>query len=186
MADHYRGLAQSLVELGFLFRRQGERRREVWRNRQTNQEVTFDRDEVTRSRPAADAVLAAAQTLLDNPPAVSVVEKTSAKPTASSKAGAAASPVKSSSSKKPSSQPKSASQPKPSSTQPKPSSPRKPSAKSATKVPAKSPAKPPAKLVENPAAKSVTDSTAAKSKRPRAHTPSRTAGKGAKPAPRRK
>jgi hypothetical protein len=173
MADHYRGLAQSLVELGFLFRRQGERRREVWRNRQTNQEVTFDRDEVTRSRPAADAVLAAAQTLLDNPPAVSVVEKTSAKPTASSKAGAAASSAKSSSSKKPSSQPKSASS-------------RKSSAKSVTEVPAKSPAKLPSKLMEKPAAKSVTESTAAKSKRPRAHTPSQTAGKSPKPAPRRK
>jgi hypothetical protein len=94
MADHYRGLAQSLVELGFLFKRQGERRREVWRNRQTNQEVTFDRDEVTRSRPAADAVLAAAQALIDNPPAAPVVE-TPAKPAASSKAGAAGASVKS-------------------------------------------------------------------------------------------
>lgn len=175
MADHYRGLAQSLVELGFLFRRQGERRREVWRNRQTNQEVTFDRDEVTRSRPAADAVLAAAQALLDNPPAVPVVEKTSAKPTASSKAGAAVSSVKSSSSNRPSSQPKLSSPRKPASS-------RKSSAKSVTKVPAKSPAK----LVEKPAAKSGTDSTAAKSKRARAHAPSRTAGKSPKPAPRRK
>lgn len=61
MADHYRGLAQSLVNLGFLFRRQGERRWEVWRNRRTDQEVTFDRDEVAKSRAAADAVLAAAQ-----------------------------------------------------------------------------------------------------------------------------
>lgn len=61
MADHYRGLAQSLVNLGFLFRRQGERRWEVWRNRRTDQEVSFDRDEVAKSKAAADAVLTAAQ-----------------------------------------------------------------------------------------------------------------------------
>jgi hypothetical protein len=60
MADHYRGLAQSLVNLGFLFRRQGEGRREVWRNRRTDQEVSFDRDEVAKSKAAADAVLTAA------------------------------------------------------------------------------------------------------------------------------
>lgn len=64
MADHYRTLAQSLVNIGFLFRRQGEGRREIWRNRQADQEVTFDRDEVTKSRPAAEAVLAAARALL--------------------------------------------------------------------------------------------------------------------------
>lgn len=66
MADHYRNLAQSLVNLGFLFRRQGEGRLEVWRNRQTLQEVTFDRGEVMKSRAGADAVLAAAQALLDD------------------------------------------------------------------------------------------------------------------------
>jgi hypothetical protein len=61
MADYYRTLAQSLVGLGFLFRRQGEGHREVWRNRQTDREVIFDRDEVSKSRAAADAVLTSAQ-----------------------------------------------------------------------------------------------------------------------------
>jgi hypothetical protein len=80
MADHYRGLTQSLVQLGFLFRRQGEGRWEVWRNRRTDQEVTFDRDDVTKSRAAADAVLTAAQTAPTAKPAKPAESAAAAKP----------------------------------------------------------------------------------------------------------
>ena len=45
MADHYRGLIKSLMKLGFLFKRQGERKHEIWRNRLTDQHVMFDRDD---------------------------------------------------------------------------------------------------------------------------------------------
>jgi len=38
MSDHYPTLVQSLMKLGFFFRRQGERKHEVWRNRRTDQE----------------------------------------------------------------------------------------------------------------------------------------------------
>ena len=54
MPDHYRTLVQSLMQMGFLFRRVTERKEEVWRNRLTDQEVTFDRREV-ESSPAAAA-----------------------------------------------------------------------------------------------------------------------------------
>jgi hypothetical protein len=57
MADHYRTLIQSLMQLGFFFRRLGERKQEVWRNRLTDQEVMFDRREVSGSRTTADEVL---------------------------------------------------------------------------------------------------------------------------------
>jgi hypothetical protein len=98
MADHYRGLTQSLVNLGFLFRRQGEGRWEVWRNRRTDQEVTFDRDEVAKSKVAADAVLTAAQ---------AVPAGKSAK-TAESAAAAKSTPRKSVPSPRPASKPSSA------------------------------------------------------------------------------
>jgi hypothetical protein len=81
MADHYRGLTQSLVQLGFLFRRQGEGRWEVWRNRRTDQEVTFDRDEVAKSRAAADAVLTATQAAKPGQPAKPVQSAAAATPT---------------------------------------------------------------------------------------------------------
>jgi hypothetical protein len=57
MADHYRELVQSLMKLGFLFKRQTERKQEVWSNRLTDQEVTFDRREVASSPTVAAAVL---------------------------------------------------------------------------------------------------------------------------------
>ena len=57
MPDHYRTLIQSLMQLGFLFSRLGERKQEVWRNRQTDQEVMFDRHEVSGSREAAEAAV---------------------------------------------------------------------------------------------------------------------------------
>ena len=57
MADQYRALVQSLMKLGFLFRRQGVGKREVWTNRHTDQEVTFDRQAVAASPALAAAVL---------------------------------------------------------------------------------------------------------------------------------
>lgn len=57
MADHYRTLIQSLREIGFLFSRLGERKQEVWRNRLTDQEVMFDRHEVSASRESAEKVV---------------------------------------------------------------------------------------------------------------------------------
>jgi hypothetical protein len=80
MADHYRVLTQTLVNLGFLFRRQGEGRREVWRNRRTDQEVVLDRDEVAKSRAAADAVLTAAQAVPAGKPARTAESAAPAKP----------------------------------------------------------------------------------------------------------
>ncbi len=62
MADHYRTLVQSLMQLGFLFRRLGERKQEVWKNRLTDQEVMFDRQEVSVSRTAAEEVVKQAKT----------------------------------------------------------------------------------------------------------------------------
>jgi hypothetical protein len=67
MADHYRGLIKSLMKLGFLFKRQGERKHEIWRNRSTDQHVTFDRDEVARSRAAVAAVLKEASLPVEKP-----------------------------------------------------------------------------------------------------------------------
>ncbi len=61
MADQYRALVQSLMKLGFLFRRQGVRKQEVWTNRRTDQEVTFDRQEVAASPAVAAAVLKQAE-----------------------------------------------------------------------------------------------------------------------------
>jgi hypothetical protein len=80
MADHYRALTQTLVNLGFLFRRQGEGRREVWRNRRTDQEVVFDRDEVAKSRAAADAVLTAVQAVPNGKPIRAAEGAAAAKP----------------------------------------------------------------------------------------------------------
>jgi len=57
MPDHYRTLIQSLMQLGFLFSRLGERKQEVWRNRQTDQEVMFDRREASASKDVVEAVV---------------------------------------------------------------------------------------------------------------------------------
>ncbi len=57
MPDHYRMLIGSLRQLGFLFIRLGERKQEVWRNRQTDQEVMFDRREVSASKDVTEAVV---------------------------------------------------------------------------------------------------------------------------------
>lgn len=57
MPDHYRTLVESLRQLGFLFSRVGDRKQEVWRNRLTEQEVMFDRHEVTGSPAEAARVL---------------------------------------------------------------------------------------------------------------------------------
>ena len=62
MPDHYRTLVQSLMQIGFLFRRIGERKQEVWRNRLTDQEVVFDRREVAGSPTAVAKVLKQAKT----------------------------------------------------------------------------------------------------------------------------
>ena len=52
---------------GFLFKRQGERRHEVWRDRLTDRHVTFDRDKVATSRAAVAAVLKEAGRPPDKP-----------------------------------------------------------------------------------------------------------------------
>jgi hypothetical protein len=57
MPDHYRTLIQSLMQLGFLFSRLGESKQEVWRHRQADKEVMFDRREVSASREAAEKVV---------------------------------------------------------------------------------------------------------------------------------
>jgi hypothetical protein len=79
MADHYRTLVQSLMKLGFLFRRQGVRKHEVWRNRRTDQEVTFDRQAVSASRAAAAAVLKEAEACKPAAAAVQTSGKTAAR-----------------------------------------------------------------------------------------------------------
>ena len=67
MADHYRGLIKSLMKLGFLFKRQGERKHEIWRNRLTEQHVMFDRQAVSSSRAAVAAVLKEASKPVEKP-----------------------------------------------------------------------------------------------------------------------
>lgn len=86
MADHYRTLVQSLMKLGFLFRRQGVRKHEVWRNRLTDQEVTFDRQAVSSSRAAVAAVVKVAEA---RKPAASPAAPSSGKTAARRRATAA-------------------------------------------------------------------------------------------------
>jgi hypothetical protein len=69
MVDHYRTLVQSLMQLGFLFKRQTETRQELWRNRKTGQDVVFSRRATATSKTAAEAVLALAKGAAVEPPA---------------------------------------------------------------------------------------------------------------------